>query len=253
MKVYLVDDEPLAVRRLRRLLQQSGRVDVVGAATDPELALVDLARLQPDVCFLDIEMPGMSGFEMLERLGEPQPLVVFTTAFDRYALRAFEVHSIDYLLKPIEPAFLDRALGKLERLRAGQKQRVDLQALAAELRAATAAPEGSRLARVASRVGDRIDLIDVATVTHFVAEEKLTYAVTSTRRHAIDLTLADLEARLDPRHWVRIHRGALLRIGAVKEVHAWFGGRIAVKLREGDTLLTVARERTATVRAKLGL
>src|SRR6188474_3363141 len=126
MKAYLVDDEELAATRLRRLLEETGRVQVVGENNDPAKALKQIRNLHPDVLFLDIEMPGMSGFDLLEKLGEPQPLVVFTTAFDRYALDAFKVNSIDYLLKPVNADHLQRALTKLERILGGTETRGDL-------------------------------------------------------------------------------------------------------------------------------
>src|SRR6266566_9348581 len=116
LRVFLVDDEPLALKRLSRLLQATGRVKILGSLTDPELAVSHLSKERVDVLFLDIQMPGMNGFEMLAHLPN-QPIVIFTTAFDQYALRAFEVNSIDYLLKPVEPEQLDRALSKVERFR----------------------------------------------------------------------------------------------------------------------------------------
>ena len=102
MNAYLVDDEPLAVTRLRGLLEADGRIRIAGATSNPGTALTELRRSCPDVLFLDIEMPGMSGFELLEQLGSPQPLVVFTTAWDRYALEAFRKFLFSYLLKPID-------------------------------------------------------------------------------------------------------------------------------------------------------
>jgi two-component system LytT family response regulator len=116
LRAYLVDDEPLAIERLRRLLASAGGLRIAGSATDPAAALDFLNRESIDVLFLDIQMPGMNGFELLSRLNE-QPFVIFTTAYDEYALKAFEVNSIDYLLKPIEPEQLARALKKLDRLR----------------------------------------------------------------------------------------------------------------------------------------
>jgi two-component system LytT family response regulator len=115
LRAYLVDDEPLALDRLRRLLAQTG-VDVIGSTSVPEEAVAALTANPPDVCFLDIQMPRLSGFDVLARL-PTQPIVVFTTAYDHYALQAFGVNSVDYLLKPIEPEALDRALDKIERLR----------------------------------------------------------------------------------------------------------------------------------------
>src|SRR5438128_6435443 len=135
IKAFLVDDEPLALKRLSRLLKATGRVEIVGTSTDPEDALVELSRLKPEILFLDIQMPGLSGFEMLARLLF-QPIVIFTTAFDQYALRAFEVNSIDYLLKPIESEQLTRALNKIESLRPAAAQpewRTAIEELAATL------------------------------------------------------------------------------------------------------------------------
>src|SRR5919206_291491 len=113
LRVFLVDDEALALRRLARMLEATRRVRIVGSATDPEAALAALSKAPPDALFLDIEMPGINGFELLARL-PVQPFVIFTTAYDHYALRAFAVNSVDYLLKPIEAEQLDRALTKLD-------------------------------------------------------------------------------------------------------------------------------------------
>src|SRR4029453_5209856 len=120
MRAYLVDDERLAVERLKRLLEATGRVTIAGAATDPEEALEFLRRNRVDVLFLDIQMPGLTGFELLEQLAT-DVAVVFTTAYDRYAIDAFAVNSLHYLLKPIEPERLDKALDKLERFAAEPK------------------------------------------------------------------------------------------------------------------------------------
>src|SRR5712664_4004467 len=119
-RAFLVDDEPLALKRLARLLKDTGHVEVVGSSSDPQEALREIQSAEIDVLFLDIQMPGMTGFELLSNL-DRQPLVIFTTAYDEYALKAFEVNSIDYLLKPIEPQQLERALSKLEMIRRGQQ------------------------------------------------------------------------------------------------------------------------------------
>ena len=117
-RVYLVDDEPLAVERLDRLLRELPGIELVGSTTDAAAAIQFLNRQPVDALFLDIQMPGMNGFELLAQL-TAEPFVIFTTAYDQYALKAFEVNSIDYLLKPVDPEQLRRALGKLERLRGG--------------------------------------------------------------------------------------------------------------------------------------
>lgn len=210
---YIVDDERLAVERLTRLLDRSRRVRVIGSATDPEDALEFLREAHIDVLFLDIQMPGMNGFELLERLDRNVP-VVFTTAYNQYALDAFAVNSVDYLLKPVEPARLDRALDKLERL--GGQASPNVRALAREL-AAQLGP-ARRLDRIGSRVGERTTLLEVARITHFVSRDKLTFAVVNGREHAIDYSLNELEARLDPKRFVRIHRATIVSTAFVQEI-----------------------------------
>jgi two-component system LytT family response regulator len=252
MRVFLVDDEPLALKRLKRMLEAADGVDICGMASDPVKAVGEIRRAQPDVIMLDIEMPVLSGFGVLEQLGEPQPLVVFTTAFDQYALQAFEVNSIDYLLKPVEAAQLNRALAKLKRVLGGEEARAGVGALLAEMRRMIERRDPEFLTRVASRVGDRVEFIELSLVSHFYARDKLTFAAAANKHHAIDLTIAELEAKLDPARWIRIHRSTLLNLDHVKELFTWFGGKVLVRLRDGQTELAVARERAAEVRSKLG-
>ena len=253
MKAFLVDDEPLAIRRLRQLLEETGRVEIVGDSDNPTEAVARIRSTDPDVLFLDIEMPGMSGFELLEQLGEPQPLVVFTTAYDKYALNAFTVNSIDYLLKPVGPAPLERALKKVERVLGGVEARGDVQALLRQVKTMLTQTDPEYLVRVPSRIGERVEFIDVSQVTHFYAKDKLTFAVASGKEYALDLSISELESRLPPGRWLRIHRSTLLNVDAVKELRTWFGGKLLVKLKDGRTELHVARERAAEVRSKLGV
>jgi two-component system LytT family response regulator len=253
MKAFLVDDEPIAIDRLRVLIEEHGRVEIVGAGANPAEALPAIRSSAPDVLFLDIEMPGLSGFELLERLGPPQPLIVFTTAYDQYALDAFKVNSIDYLLKPIERADLARAIAKLERMLGGTEARGNVAALLEQVRAALARREPEYLVRVASRTGDRVDFVDVAEIAYFYAKDKLTFAATAAKHYALDLSIVDLEPRLDPRQWLRIHRSTLVSVNAIKAVHTWFGGKAVVRLKDGTTELQIPRERVAEVKARLGI
>jgi two-component system LytT family response regulator len=249
MRVYLVDDERLALERLQRLLDATGRVTIVGTAIDPVAALDVLRGIQVDVLFLDIQMPGLSGFEMLERL-DRDVAVVFTTAFDRFAIDAFGVNSVDYLLKPIEPERLDRTLDKIERF-AGQP-RPDVRALAREL-AAELAPH-RRLERIASRVGERTTVLDVARISHFSSKDKLTFAVVNGREHVVDYTLTDLEARLDPRRFARVHRATIINIAFVQELFPAIDGGVLVRLKdEQKTEVSVARDRVRELKQRLGI
>jgi two-component system LytT family response regulator len=245
LRAFVLDDERLAVQRLVRLLEATGRVEIAGTATDPEEALAFLAGHAVDVLFLDIQMPGMTGFQLLERLETDVP-VVFTTAFDRYALNAFEVNSVDYLLKPIEPERLARTLDKLERSPVPD-MRLLARALASQL-----AP-GPRLERLASRVGDRTTILDVGRISHFFAEDKLTFAASAGRDHVIDFTLADLEARLDARRFVRIHRATIVNLAFVTELYPGVDGMLARLKDERKTELSVARDRVRELKTRLGI
>ncbi|MDX2180803.1 MAG: LytTR family DNA-binding domain-containing protein [Bryobacteraceae bacterium] len=248
MRAYLIDDEPLALRRLERMLRETGRVEIVGSGSDPEAALEALARTTVDVLFLDIEMPVLSGFELLRRLA-PQPFVVFTTAYNRYALQAFEVNSIDYLLKPVEEEQLNRALRKLE-----SRTGVPAPDLSAVLRQVLEQARPAYPERIASKIGDRVELIDVSRVTHFYAEEKLTYAATESKNYMLDTTIAELEAKLDPKRFARIHRSTIVNLAMVHELHTYFAGKMLVRLKDAKrTELTVARDRVNPLRDKLGL
>jgi two-component system LytT family response regulator len=243
----VVDDEPLAVSRLVRLLEKTGRVRVVGSTSDPTSAPAMLAAHTPDVLFLDVEMPELNGFELLERV-ETLPLVVFTTAFDQYALAAFETNSVDYLLKPIEMSRLEHALDKIDRFRAGE--RPDVRTLAREVAAALARPRP--LDRLASRVGERTLLLEVLRVTHIVARDKLTYAVVNGREHVLDHTLAQLETLLDPSRFVRVHRTTIVNLAAIAELDKWVDGGVLIRLRDERKIeLPVARDRVRALKDAL--
>jgi two-component system, LytTR family, response regulator len=258
LRGYVVDDERLAVERLNRLLQATGRVQLVGSTIDPEAALAFLRTNDIDLLFLDIQMPGLTGFELLAQLDRDVP-VVFTTAYDRYALDAFAVSSVDYLLKPIEPEQLDRCLDKLERFRGtgleGPRREAppmrDVRALAREL-AAQLTP-GRQLERVASRVGERTIVLDVARITHVFSKDKLSFAVVNGHAHVIDYTLTELEARLDPRRFVRIHRATIVNAAFVQELYPGVDG-VLIRLKDDRaTELSVARDRVRELKARLGI
>ncbi len=243
LTAFVVDDEPLAVQRLVRLLRKTDRIEVVGSATDPSEAIRALAERPVDVLFLDIHMPEIDGFALVERL-DRVPLVVFTTAHDEHALRAFEVLAIDYLLKPIDQAQLDRALDKLERVAGASGAPAFAELL--EMVRAPRAPQ-----RIASRLGDRVTLLDLDAISHFHASDRLTYAVSDGKDHVVDETLSALERRLDPALFVRIHRSALVNIRFITELRGDGAGLVAVL--KGDTQLPVARDRVRPLKDRLGI
>ena len=256
LRAYLVDDEELALKRLTKLLGATRRVEVVGATTNPETAVEFLSSQRVDVVFLDIHMPSMNGFELLAQL-PAQPRVIFTTAYDQYALKAFEVNSIDYLLKPIDALKLNRAVKKLESLGAnGRDAQLNqlLRSALEDLAGTIPKPRQDSPNRICSRIGEKIFLIDLDQVTHFYSQDKLTYAATEARAYIVDFTIASLEETLNEKDFTRIHRGALINLAWLDELHRWFGGRMIARLKDRKrTELTVARNYTKPLRERLGL
>lgn len=223
---------------------------ILGSTTDPESALEYLRSHDVDVVFLDIQMPVITGFDLLEQLNR-DVRVIFTTAYDRYAINAFTVNSVDYLLKPVELERLVKALDKLERVAAGPG--TDVRALARELaRQLSQGSPGRRLDRIASRVGERTTLVDVGRVTHFFSKDKLTFAVCGGREHVVDFTLAELEERLDRRRFIRIHRATIVNVAFVQEIYPGVDG-VLVRLKEGGPELSVARDRVRELKDRLGI
>jgi two-component system LytT family response regulator len=205
------------------------------------------------VCFLDIEMPRLNGFEVLARLPS-QPIVIFTTAYSQFALRAFSVNSVDYLLKPVDPDSLERAIGKVERLRgAAPVAQPDFHALIQRLADSLRETKPDYPDRIASRLGDRLWFLDLVKVTHFYAEDKLTFAASEGKVFCVDHTIAQLEEKLNPRQFVRIHRGTIVNLGWIKEVALLMGGTLSVRLKDSkETELTVARDRAREFKSRAG-
>ena len=233
LRAYLVDDEPLALERLRRLLDRTERVEVIGSTTEPEQAVRALAEDPPDVCFLDIHMPRLTGFDVLARIPQ-QPIVVFTTAY--------------------EPEALGRALMKIERLReSGQSRQPNLQAVLKQLTDSLRDANPEYPDRIASRLGDRMRFLDLTEVTHFYAEDKLTYAVSEGKPHCVDYAITALEKKLDPNKFVRIHRSTIVNSSWIKEVTSLPGGALNIRLKDKqETDLTVARDRAREFKARVG-
>ena len=251
LRVYVVDDEPGALKQVVQSLKSTGRVEVVGTATTGETALAEVPARDVDALFLDIHMPGMTGFELLERL-RTRALVVFVTAHDEHALRAFESAAIDYLLKPVKRERLERTLDRLESHRGdpGASVQAVLEKLARHYPHTPAYAE-----RISLDLGQqRTQLVEVATISHFLAQGKGTLAVTASGSHLVDRALGELEERLDPRQFVRIHRSAIVNLAWVAEVQPELGGRLIVKLKDGPrTELQVARDRARAFKERMVL
>jgi two-component system LytT family response regulator len=254
LRVFIIDDEPLAIRRLTRLLKETGRVEIVGDTTEPASIVETLPALALDALFLDIQMPELNGFELLAKL-KNYPPVIFTTAFDEYALRAFEVNSLDYLLKPVEAERLENALTKLEKRRRERLSAapIDIEKIIQNLAASLSPPR--TLERFPSRIGGRVQFVSASEITHFFAQDKLTFANTvEGKQFPLDFSIAEIEKKVDAKTFIRIHRNALINITFIDEVHGWFSGRVIIRLKNKPrSELVVARDRVRVLKDALNL
>ena len=237
LRAVIVDDEDLARKRLKRLLQKyADRIEVIGEAGSGEEALARIPALGPDVLFLDVQMPGLNGFDIVRQLSV-KPFIVFVTAYNEYALKAFEENSVDYLLKPVEQVRLDKTVDKMERMfnAPGPGLQEQIERVLVQL----AAPP---FQRIKVTVGDKLFLIPLEDIVYFEAREKYTFLHTLEKEYAIDDTIAALEIRLDKRRFIRIHRSYIVNVGFIREMVRWFAGRYKVRLKDrAGTELTVSR------------
>ena len=276
LRTLLVDDEAPARQRLRRLLDplaEDGRVEVVGEAADGVDALEALADEAVDLLFLDIQMPGLDGFGVLDRLPpDDRPSVVFTTAYDQYALRAFEANAVDYLLKPIEAARLDEAVRRVEARRDGddgERHRMQerlgelLEYLDRQSFEAAPRPDGRQepLRQLSVPGKDRLLVVPVEDILSAEVEDGITrlYVLTqppgapaAVARHIVSHTLDALEGRLDPEHFMRVHRSALVQVRHIREMISWFSGRYKLVLSGGHEVVA-SRSRSKELRDRLSL
>jgi len=249
MRALIVDDEPLARSLLAEQLGELGGVELVGFAANGFEAVKRCEELSPDLVFLDIQMPKLSGFEVLELLGEDAPAVVFVTAYDEYALKAFEVHAVDYLLKPVEPERLAEAIARVaERLQAapGGGAAPKPGALAADAR-----PPGRALERVLVREAGQIHVLPAETIDYVEARDDYVVFVSAGKKFRKQQTLAELEAQLDGARFVRIHRSYLLNIDRLARLESYSKDGWLAFLRDGARL-PVSRSGYTRLKALLG-
>jgi two-component system LytT family response regulator len=250
MRVLVVDDEPVARRRIRRLLRDERDVEIVGEAGDGRSAVAAIRTLAPDLVLLDVQMPEMDGFDVVQALGaDGMPVCIFVTAFDRYALRAFDVHALDYLLKPIDGPRLQRAMARARtRIAERHGPRLDPSVLALlnDLSA------GRRfLTRFPVKTGGRLVVIDLAEVDCITAADNYVTLHVGAQKYLARETMNRLEQELDPARFVRIHRSTIVAVDRVRELVADFHGDFAVTLKTG-TRLTLSRTYRARMEKALG-
>ena len=251
-RTLIVDDEPLARVRMRSLLEKySSELEIIDEAGSGAQAIAKINELTPDVVFLDIQMPDMDAFDVLKDIDEDiMPLIVFTTAFENFALRAYEENTVDYLLKPVDPERLEATMEKLRKripdVEASQQMPADF---SWEKFRSLMAMGDQYLQRIQVKIGDRILLVNVDEIIRFHSEEKYTTVYTPTNQYIIDTPLVDLEKKLDPRQFVRVHRAHLVAIDYIAEIRKSDMSRLNVVLRDKDrTQILVSRNFVKTVR-----
>ena len=246
VRTLIVDDESPARERLRRMLAEIEAVEIVGEAEDGVGAVQMIEALGPDLVLLDIQMPGLDGFGVIEALADPPP-VIFITAYDEYAIRAFEVSALDYLLKPFSRKRLEKAVRRAQEARAEERSFAEqlgplLESLAAQ---------GQYLARLAVHDRDCIRVLDVGEVDWIGVEGEQVLVHVGERIYLIRRTLAELEARLDPHRFFRAHRSAIVNLDRVKQVVPWFKGSHKLRLTTGAEV-DLSRARARALRDVLG-
>ena len=246
MRTLIVDDEAPARERLKRLLADIEGVELIGEAEGGVQAVEMIERERPDLVLLDIQMPGLDGFGVIEALEDP-PLVIFVTAYDEYAIRAFEVNALDYLLKPFSRERLEKAVRRAqEALAEEQDFAMRFGPLLESL-----ATQGRYLTRLAVRDRDRICVLDVDEVDWIDVEDEQVLVHVGDRAYLIRRTLTELEARLDPAHFFRAHRSVIVNLSRVKEVIPWFKGSHKLRLTAGAEV-ELSRARARALRKILG-
>ncbi|MCP4725678.1 MAG: response regulator [bacterium] len=247
IRAIIIDDEKPARSRIKRLMSKFDGFELAGEAQNGEEGIELIEEIHPDVVFLDIKMPRLTGFEMLNRLEKP-PYIVFITAYDKYALKAFEENTLDYLLKPVSEEDFSRAVSKISGvLHRNETVRIDYKNIVSAIE-----KNRNLIQRFSVKLGSKIFLVSASDVYFFHSEDKQTFLNTKDRDFIIPFTLKELEERLDPDSFSRVHRAYIVNINHVSSIHTWFGGRLMIKLKN-DREVIVSRNYTAAFKEKINL
>jgi two-component system, LytTR family, response regulator len=244
IRTLLVDDERPARRKMQRFLNAAGDFEVVGEASDGAEAITAIARLRPDLVFLDVQMPKLDGFAVAAALMPPLPEIVFVTAHDQFALKAFEVHALDYLLKPYDDRRLQKVLDRVrERRRAGDVVG-HLQRLIADLKK-------DYTDRILVTENDRSIFVATADIAWIEAARNYLLLHTGVRSHMIRATLDAFSKKLNPAEFVRVNRSAIVRLDSIRELQPWFHGEYKILVKDGATIPWTRRYITAEASKKI--
>jgi two-component system LytT family response regulator len=246
MRVLIVDDEPLARKRIKRMLAGDVEVEIVGDCASGHEALAMIRDREPDLVFLDIQMPEMDGFSVLKAVApDRMPLIIFVTAYDQYALRAFEFYALDYLLKPFDRRRFEKAMQRArERIlkEKGDEMNQRTIALLEEIKA-----RSHHLSRLVVKAGGRVFFIKTEEIDWIEAEGKYVRLHVGKESHLLREAISSLEAQLDPAKFLRIHRSTIVNIDRIRELQPWFHNEYRVILRDGTELML-----SRSCRKKLG-
>jgi len=250
IRVMVVDDEPLARGMVREMLDSDPEAEIVGECANGRDAISAIKSLGPDLIFLDVQMPEFGGFDVLEAFAdEPLPRVIFVTAYDQYAVRAFEVHALDYLLKPFDRERFMTAWQRAKlQISKDQFDRRDqhIMALLEELKA------GPRyIERLVVKTAGRVFFLDINDIDCIEAEGNYVRVHNGPKSYLLRETISGLESQLDPKEFLRIHRSAIVRIDKIKELQPWFHGEYHVIL-EGGKQLTLSRNYRSNLQEAVG-
>jgi two-component system, LytTR family, response regulator len=241
MRVLIVDDEPVARHILRQELELSENVQMVGEAENGAAALALISALQPDLVFLDLEMPVMSGFEMIGHLqGTPAPVIVIVTAYDQHAIRAFEAGAIDYLLKPVSQARLTQSLERARKLSQSPVQVMERLAQLQEL--APVKAQSRQIRKIVGKLGHDYFLLDIEEVLAFQADGELTWILTPKQRYVALQNLRAIEDRLKNTFFQRIHRNALVNVNHILKMSMLTSQRWLMTLTNGQEFIVSKRQ-----------
>ena len=250
-KVLIVDDEPISRRRLRRLLALEPECELVGECENGRDAVHSLERETIDILFLDVQMPEMDGFEVVHTIARSHPLIIFTSAYDEYALKAFEVHAFDYLLKPFDRRrfreSVQRARMQLTQAQPTVEKLADdrILRLFENLAGARNAPD-----RIAIRNNGRVIFLRLGEIAWIEAADNYVCLHCGKDTHILRETMSELEARLDPARFIRVHRSAIVNLDCIKELQPWFRGDYKVMLNDG-TELTLTKNHREKLESRL--
>ena len=248
IRALIVDDEPIARRGIRQCLQTEADVEIVGECANGREAVTAIKRLSPDLIFLDVQMPLLDGFGVVESLGtEEAPAVVFVTAYDEHAIRAFETGALDYLLKPIDPQRFRKTLARVRGRIVNSHPKQLERKLAALLRSLdefkASGARSPHLERIAIKEQDRVFFLSVDEIDWLCAQGNYVRLHAKGETHLLRETVDGMERKLDPRQFLRPRRSTIVRIERIKELHPLFNGEYAIVLKDGTQLVSSRRYR----------